>query len=208
MLKVVHALVLGNAGAFLLLLLREVFRPFVETASPAVLALAGLHAFGQFKPVVARELLYDRAKLQPVMGNLHRLHVFGVDARPDRVAVFARDAVLVFFFVENHGARLADEFQAALGAFEKVKILLAGEAALRLVGIEGQAVKEFLAFGAAGLGGPFGKSAGKVLRDGAPDLGNLDPVVVERVQQVDGQLLPTAALVAFQDHMRSSDVPR
>ena len=40
------------------------------------------------------------------------------------------------------------------------------EAALRLVGIEGQAVEVFLGLGAARLCVPLGESAGEILRDG------------------------------------------
>ena len=117
--------------------------------------------------MVAREFLRDRAQLQPVVRDLDGFHFVGVDARPDRVAVFAQHAVLVALFVEHDGARLADQLQAALGPLQQLKILFAGEAALRLVGIEGKAVEEFLALCAARLGGPLGESAGQVLRDGS-----------------------------------------
>ena len=137
------------------------------------------------------------------MGNLDRLHFCSVDARPDGVAVFAQGPVLVAFFVKNHGTRLADQLQAALGAGEKFKILLAGQMALLLIRAKGKAVKEFLAAGGAGLGGPFGERAGQVAGDGSPDLRDFDDLVVERVHQVNSQLLPAAALVAFEDHMGS-----
>ncbi len=115
--------------------------------------------------MVTREFLRDTAQLQPVVGNLHRLHAVGVDARPDGVAVFAQDAVLIPLLMEHHGARLANQLQAALGPLQQLKILFAGKASVGLVRIEGKAIKEFLAFGAARFGGPLGERAGQVLRN-------------------------------------------
>jgi len=74
---------------------------------------------------------------------------------------------------------------------------------LRLVGIEGKAVEEFLALRAAGLGGPLGESAGQVVGDGAAKVSDFNAFVVERVHQVSRHLLAAAALIALEDHKRS-----
>jgi hypothetical protein len=71
---------------------------------------------------------------------------------------------------------------------------------LRLVGIEGKAVEEFLALCAAGFGGPLGESAGEVVGDGAAEISYFNAFVVERVHQVSRHLLAAGALIAFQDH--------
>ena len=136
------------------------------------------------------------------MRDLHGLHFVRVDARPDDVAVFAQVAVLVAFFVEDDGARLADQLEAAFRAVDQVEILFAGEVALRLVGIERTGCKDFSCIlRGAGLRGPFRERAGEILRDGAAHVGNFDTFVVERVHQVGGELLPAAALIAFEDHI-------
>ena len=81
------------------------------------------------------------------------------------MAVFAQDSILVSLFMENHGAGLADQLQAALGPLQQLKVLLAGKTPVGLVGIEGEAVKKLRAFRAARFGGPFGECAGEILRD-------------------------------------------
>ena len=101
----------------------------------------------------------------------------------------------------SHGAGLSDQIEAAFRAVQQLKILFAGKVALRLVGIEGQAVKVLFAFGGGGLCRPFGEGAGQVLRDGITDFGNFNPLVVERVHQVCRHLLATAALIALEDHI-------
>ena len=196
---------LGDAGALLLLLLAEIFlRGAVVVAVPATVpAVARFHAIRQFEPVVAREFLRDRAQLQPVVGHLHGLHVVGVDAGPDGVAMFAQDAVLVALFVEHDGAGLADQLQAALGPLQQLKVLFAGKTPVGLVRIEGEAVKEFLAPRAARFGSPFGESAGEILRDGAAHIGDFNALVVERVLKMGSKLLSSAALIALEDHKRS-----
>ena len=68
----------------------------------------------RFKSVIAGEFPRDRAQLEAVVRDLHGFHFVGVDARPDDVAVFARNAVLVAFFVEDDGAGLADQLEAWL----------------------------------------------------------------------------------------------
>ena len=139
------------------------FSCFARSLKRSRLSCAWLHAVRQFQPVVAGEFPRDRAQLQPVVRDLDGFHFVRVDARPDRVAVFAQHAVLVALFVEHDGAGLPDQLQAALGPLQQLKILFAREVSLRLVGIEGKAVEEFLALCAAGLGGPLGESAGEVV---------------------------------------------
>ena len=123
------------------------------------------------------------------MRDLHGFHFVRVDARPDDVAVFPRNAVLVAFFVEDDGAGLADQLEASFGAVDQLDILLAGQMPLRLVGIEREAVEVLLALRAAGLRRPFREGAREIARDGAAHVGDFDPLIVERVHQVGGELL-------------------
>jgi hypothetical protein len=48
------------------------------------------------------------------MRDLDGFHFLRVDARPDRVAVFAQHAVLIPFLMKNDGAGLPDQLEAPL----------------------------------------------------------------------------------------------
>src|ERR1700680_5205568 len=115
------------------------------------------------------------------------------------MAVFAQDSILVSLFMENHGAGLTDQLQAALGPLQQLKVLLAGKTPVGLVGIEGKAIKKFLALRAARLGGPLGESPGEVLRNGAAHIGDFNALVIERVLKMGSKLLSSAALIALED---------
>ncbi len=104
-----------------------------------------------------------------------------------------------FLDVKDDRPRLVHELEAALGPRDEVEILFAGEGALRLVGIEGQAIEIFLAFGGARMRVPLTEGPRQVARDGAAHVGHFDALVVEGIEQVGGKLLAPASLVAFQD---------
>ena len=88
--------------------------------------------------MVAREFLRDAAQLQAVMGYVDGLAGVGIDARPDDVGMLA-----ALLDVEDDGARLADQLQAALGAGDEVEILFAGEVVFLEVGIDGKGIEIF-----------------------------------------------------------------
>ena len=73
-----HALFLGRAGAFFLLLLGEVLD--LGMVGEAILAPVVLHAGGKGEVVIAGVFLGNGARLLPVMRELDGLHLFGIDA--------------------------------------------------------------------------------------------------------------------------------
>ena len=151
--------------------------------------------------MVAGELARHHHQLVVVEGNVTGLAALGVDARPDDMAVLARDALLVLLDVEDDRARLAGQPEALLGAVDVIEILLLGEPPLPLVGIDRQAVE---VIGAprqrVGLRLPFGEGAVQVAGDGTPHLRHLQPLIVLRIKKVRGEVLPEGALAAERDH--------
>ena len=151
--------------------------------------------------MVAGELARDRHELFMVEGDVTGLAALHVDARPDDMAVLARDALPVLLDVEHDRARLAGQPEALLGAVDVIEILLLGEPPLPLVGIDREAVE---VIGAprqrVRLRLPFGERAVQVAGDGAPHLRHLQPLVVLRVKKVRGEVLPERALAAERDH--------
>ena len=187
------ALRLADAGSFLALLVAKVF--LLVAVGIAVLAPVVLHAGGKLDIVVAGIFLRDGAKFLVVVRERHGFHFFGVDARPDDVAVLAP-----VFDVNNDGAGLVAETEHVFGAADEIVIVLAVERALRVVRIDGERVEILDALRSLGLRVPFGKRAVQVLRDRAAHVGDFNAVVVVSVEQMGGELLPAGALIAFRDH--------
>ena len=146
--------------------------------------------------MLPRELARDHHQLLAVEGLVDGFAVFGVDPRPDDMAVLA--AVLD---MEDDGARLAEEAELSFRAVDVVEILLPGERALRRIGIDREAV-EVIAAAGHGMGAefPLREGAMQVMRDRAADLGDLDILVVVRVLQMGGEVLAQPALAGLGDH--------
>ncbi len=189
-----HALFFGRAAAFLLLFLGEVlrFRVVGETVLAAVVA----HAGRKGEIVIFGVLLRDGAKFLPVVRELHGFHFFRIDAGPYDVTVLAP-----VFDVEDDGAGLAGEAESFFRAADEIVVVLAGEGTLRVVGVDGQGVELFTAVRGFCFRVPFGKRAVQVLRNGAPHVGDFNPVVIVGVKQMGSELLTARALVAFGDHI-------
>ena len=145
--------------------------------------------------MVAGEFLRHGAQLQPVVGHLDGLAGAHVDAGPDRVAVFA-----AFLDVEDDGAGLADQLQAAFCPGDEIKVLLAGEVVFGEVRIDGQGIEIFAALRRLRLREPFMEGAVEVLGYGAAHVQHFDAVVVELVEQVCGELAAAAPLISLRDH--------
>ena len=151
--------------------------------------------------MIARELARHGHELFIVVGDVTGLAALHVDARPDDMAVLARHALPVLLDVEHDRARLAGQPEALFGAVDVIEILLLREPPLPLVGVDREAVE---VIGAARqvvrLRLPFGERAVQVAGNGPPHLRHLQPLVVLRVQQVGGEILPLRALAAERDH--------
>lgn len=157
-----------------------------------------LHTGGQSEAVIAGEFLGDRAQLEPIMGNVNGLDLgtVAIDPRPDDMAVLA--AVLVD--VKDDSARLRGKSQLVSSALDQFEILRAGKAALRRIGIDGQAIEIFEAFRRPRLRLPFLKGAVQVVRDGAAHFEDIDALIVVVVEELGGQILAAVAPVALEDH--------
>ena len=151
--------------------------------------------------MVAGELARDHHQLVVVEGDVAGLAALGVDARPDHMAVLARDAVLVLLDMEDDRAGLAGQPEAVLSAVDVIEILLLAEPPLPLVGIDRQAVEIIAApRQIVRLRLPFGERAVQVAGDGSPHLRHLHPLIVLRIKKVRGEVLPEGALAAERDH--------
>ena len=116
-------LFLAEAALFLLVLLVE--RKLPVLLRP-LLSLVAVITVRQGETMVAGELARDHHQLVVVEGHVTGLAALGVDARPDDMAVLARDAVLVLLYMEDDRARLAGQPEAVLGAVDIIEILLLG----------------------------------------------------------------------------------
>ena len=145
--------------------------------------------------MIAGIFLRDGSEFLVVVRELHGFHFFGVDARPDDVAVFAP-----VFYVKDDGAGLAGEAKLVFGAADEIVIMLAVEGTLRVVRIDGKRVEIFDALRGLGLGVPFGERAVEVLRDGTAHVGDFNAVIIASVEQMGRELLPAGALVSLRDH--------
>ena len=124
------------------------------------------------------------------------LSLFGVDPRPDDMAVLA--AVLD---MKDDSARLIRKAELSFGATDVVEILLPAEGLLRRIGIDREAV-EVIAAAGHGMGAefPLGEGAMQVARDRAADLRDLDIFIVVGVLQMGREILPQSALARLGDH--------
>ena len=174
----------------MLLVEREGF--FLPRSRPA----SGDHAVGKGEPVLACELPRHHHQLLAVEGLVDGLAAFGVDPRPDDVAVLAP-----VLDMKDDGARLARKAELAFGAVDVVEILLPGELSLRRIGIDREAV-EIIAAAGHGMGAdlPLGKGAVQVAGDRAAHFRDLDILVVVGVLQMGGEVLPQPALAGLGDH--------
>ena len=146
--------------------------------------------------MLARELTRHHHQLLAVEGLVDGFALFGVDPRPDDMAVLA--AILD---MKDDGARLSRKAELSFRAVDVVEILLPGEGTLRRVGIDREAV-EVIAAAGHGVGAkfPLREGAMQVMRDRAADLGDLHILVVERVLQMGGEILSEPALAGLGDH--------
>jgi hypothetical protein len=115
--------VLFLAEAALVLLVLLVERKLPVLLRP-LLSLVAVITVRQGEPMVAGELPRDHHQLVVVEGHVTGLAALGVDARPDDMAVLARDAILVLLYMEDDRARLAGQPEAVLGAVDIIEILL------------------------------------------------------------------------------------
>jgi hypothetical protein len=145
--------------------------------------------------VVLGELLRDRAQLEPVMVNVDGFIGVQLDAGPDGVAVLPAG-----LDVEDDGAGLPHQVQAALCACDEIEVLFAGEVVFGEIRIDGQGLEIFAALRRLGLRVPFVKSAVEVLRHSAAQVQHFDMVIVELVEQMCGELTAAAPLIAFRNH--------
>ncbi len=105
------------------------------------------------------------------------------------------------FFMEHDRARLAGKAEPVLEAGDLILVLFAGQARLRRIGIDRQAVEIVPAPGErVGLRFPFGERAVQIARDGPAHLGERDALVFLGVQQMRVEVLAETALAGEGDH--------
>jgi hypothetical protein len=193
------ALLLGDAAAFLLLFLLVVGIGGLggETLRPRRL----LHAFRYRAAQLPREGARDRQALQSVEANRDRPAAPGIDAAPHHMAMLARHAVLVLLLVKDDSAALLGQAEALLVAADQLEIPLFRQPALPLVRADRHAVEIFLAVGRLRLRVPLAEGAGEIAGDAAAHVGDLDALIVVRVEQMGRQLCAPAALACLADHV-------
>jgi hypothetical protein len=114
--------------------------------------------------------------------------------------MLARHAVLVLLLVKDDDTALLCQSKALLVTPDQLEILLARQPALLLVGADRQAVEILGAVGRGRLRISLLERAGEIARDAAAHIGDLDPDVIVRIEQMRRQLSAAAPLAGLADH--------
>src|SRR5690606_18538350 len=129
-------------------------------------------------------------------GEMDGLFVLVVDARPDDMAMLP--AVLD---VVDDGPRLAFKPERFLHPVDIVHVLRPRQLTLPEVRVDREAVEIVAALGETGGDGlPLGEGPVQIRRNRARNLRHLDKLVVERVQQMGGEVFAAAALARLGYH--------